>query len=298
MGFTERQGRHRSCVAQASGRSGSYFSLLCYIIQVKQTALIRNLNRIYNQGFASDFHEDFFSHSGFSNFGYWSEPCHHAQEASAALVHHLMAPVIQRGALQGPLLDVACGQGGTTRTLSAYLDPARITAINISQAQLEAAQKQAPGSHFQVMSATQLDFEAAHFEVLFCVEAVFHFETRRRFLREAFRVLQPGGFLVLTDVFFRWQPPVNIIPPANHIRSQSRYAELYLDAGFLRPEIQSVRPQTWAACGRALRQFAWRRLRQQPSVQNLRSWLSNHFRCSLYDQVIQDYLLVWAQKPE
>ena len=107
------------------------------------TDLIENLNRIYDQGFASDFHEDFFSHSGFSNFGYWLPGTADARQAAEQLVLRLLEPLQP---LQDPLLDVACGQGGTTRTLARFVPPDQITAINISQRQLGEAARRAPGS--------------------------------------------------------------------------------------------------------------------------------------------------------
>lgn len=257
------------------------------------TGLTENLNRIYDQGFASEFHEVFFDHSGFSNFGYWEAGITEAARAAENLVLKLIEPVLP---LTGPVLDVACGQGGTTRTLSRFVAPGQITAINISQQQLKAAAGNAPGCHFEQMSATRMRFPDQVFSHLLCVEAVFHFETRRRFLREAFRVLQPGGWLVLTDVRFRLSPPAQIIPPANHLHQWDKYPELYLEAGFASPKVISARAPTWAHCCKALKTYGRQRLRQQGPA-GLREWGMNELRCKLYDTVIQDYLLVWAQKP-
>ncbi|PIQ23872.1 hypothetical protein COW36_13625 [bacterium (Candidatus Blackallbacteria) CG17_big_fil_post_rev_8_21_14_2_50_48_46] len=256
--------------------------------------LQRNLNRIYDQGFASDFHEAFFQHSGFSNFGFWSEGITSAQAAAENLVLELLKPLEP---LQGPVLDVACGQGGTTRTLANLIPPDQVHAINISQQQLKNAQKNAPECHFHLMSATQLEFDANSLAGILCVEAVFHFETRRRFLKEAWRVLKPGGWLVLSDVQFRFPPPERIIPPANHFRNLAQYRQIYLDAGFESPTLRSVMKPTWKSCRDALRKYALKRLLQSPSPQSLKEWSLNEVRCKLYDAVMQDYLLVSVYKP-
>ena len=55
---------------------------------------------------------------------------------------------------------------------------------------------------YQCGNAMSLDFPDASFDRVMCVEAAFHFPDRTRFLQEAFRVLRPGGKLVVVD--FAW----------------------------------------------------------------------------------------------
>jgi MPBQ/MSBQ methyltransferase len=258
------------------------------------SALQANLNRIYDQGFASDFHEEFFSHSGFSNFGYWSKDTANATEAAEALVLKLLKPFLP---LTGPVLDVACGQGGTTRTLTHFLPAEQITAINISPKQLSAAERNAPGCQFKAMSATELELPDNSQAGILCVEAIFHFETRRRFLKEAWRILQPGGWLALSDVRFRFAPPARIIPPANHFHSIRQYPQIFKDAGFIELQVESALSPTWKACSKALRHYAWQRLQKTPSPQAFKEWSMNEVRCKLYDAAIADYLLVGMRKP-
>ena len=40
------------------------------------------------------------------------------------------------------------------------------------------------------MDATELDFRDNSFDSIICVEAAFHFDTREKFVREAYRVLK------------------------------------------------------------------------------------------------------------
>ena len=67
----------------------------------------------------------------------------------------------------------------------------------------------------QLGSATALAFADARFDKLVSVECAFHFDTRVDFLREAARVLKPGGTLALTDII-----PRSGIDPATYMRGE------------------------------------------------------------------------------
>ncbi len=102
------------------------------------------------------------------------------------------------------VLDVGCGLGATLEALDRSLSPLALTGLNIDARQLDACRtlRPAPGNTLAwvLADACALPFAPARFERVLCVEAVFHFASRRRFFREAARVLAPGGSLVLTDL--------------------------------------------------------------------------------------------------
>jgi ubiquinone/menaquinone biosynthesis C-methylase UbiE len=134
---------------------------------------------------------------GFCNFGYWEAGTRSIAQAHANLMERLLAFLSRR---DGRLLDVACGKGASTAYAGRYFSPARITGINVSDRQLLACRRTAPRSQFVKMDAAHLGFTDESFDNVLCVEAAFHFDSRERFLREAFRVLRRNGRLAVSDI--------------------------------------------------------------------------------------------------
>lgn len=102
------------------------------------------------------------------------------------------------------ILDVACGFGGLIQQIDESFTGMELTGINIDVRQLEICQRLQSASdnalRWQEADACDLPFGDGTFDVVFCIEAMFHFSCRRRFLMEARRVLKTGGRLVVTDV--------------------------------------------------------------------------------------------------
>jgi len=102
------------------------------------------------------------------------------------------------------VLDVGCGLGGTLHTINERLRDMALTGVNIDARQLELCRgiEAANGNRlrWQEADACRLPFAAASFDRVLCIEAMFHFASRRDFFAEASRVLRAGGVLVASDI--------------------------------------------------------------------------------------------------
>jgi ubiquinone/menaquinone biosynthesis C-methylase UbiE len=99
------------------------------------------------------------------------------------------------------ILDAGCGFGGTARLIAQQVRGARVIGVNVDARQVEEARrlKSAQNVRYLVADACKLPVASASVDRVLAVESVFHFPSRLRFLREARRVLRPGGRIVLSD---------------------------------------------------------------------------------------------------
>ncbi len=106
------------------------------------------------------------------------------------------------------VLDVGCGNGTTamwlSRTTGCAVKGIDLSGVRISNAQLKLAQQpealQARMA-FEKASATELPFADKTFTHVWSQAVIYHVHEQEEALREAYRVLQPGGIFVFDDLF-------------------------------------------------------------------------------------------------
>jgi ubiquinone/menaquinone biosynthesis C-methylase UbiE len=109
---------------------------------------------------------------------------------------------VQRG---HHVLDVACGRGKSSFILHCLNPEATVVGVDLLERHIATAQTlyaNARNLSYVAGNAMWLDFPDHSIDRLLCLEAAFHFPDRAQFLREAFRVVRPGGRVVVVD--FAW----------------------------------------------------------------------------------------------
>ncbi|MFZ2803843.1 MAG: class I SAM-dependent methyltransferase [Patescibacteria group bacterium] len=148
-------------------------------------------------------------HNGYLNFGLWENGNTDYLVAAENLIR-TMGQMVGLNA-QSRLLDVACGMGPQdvfiAKTFGCQIDAVDLTWKHVEHARRraqEAGLTDAITVHHG--NATELPFADATFTQVQCVEGAEHFNTREKFLKEAIRVLKPGGVIILGDYTLKRQP--------------------------------------------------------------------------------------------
>ncbi len=139
----------------------------------------------------------------YTNMGWWADGASDITAACEALLDRCASWAHIDEAED--VLDVGFGTGGPLVYWSG-LTGARVSGVNRSKEQTAVAVKRvrasAEAERIQISrgDATHLGFRDRSFDAVLSVEAGFHFDRREDFFREAWRVLRPGGCLVMTDI--------------------------------------------------------------------------------------------------
>ena len=151
------------------------------------------------------------------HWGYWSKPSAATLTSDdfALAADCLSQQVCFAGNVSSRqiILDVGCGFGGTLAVINETHSDMTLHGLNLDNRQLQRAKtlvqpKASNTVQFHQGNACALPFPNQVFDRVLAVECIFHFPDRAQFLKEAFRVLKPGGILSLSDF-----TPKNVIAP-------------------------------------------------------------------------------------
>lgn len=136
------------------------------------------------------------------NYGYAddSEPTHVPAGAPEHYCLRLYEHTLAGAEVAGrDVLEVSCGRGGGASWLTRALGPASCVGLDLSEENIRIARARGDGPLFVVGDAHELRFPAGSFDVVVNIEASHLYADRRRFYREVYDVLRPGGWFGYAD---------------------------------------------------------------------------------------------------
>jgi ubiquinone/menaquinone biosynthesis C-methylase UbiE len=117
-------------------------------------------------------------------------------------------------------IDVGCGRGRSSFQIAMENPDVTVEAIDFLPENVSAADYlygNTRNLNYRQGRAEALPFEAESCDRIHCLEAAFHFD-RAEFLRSAYRILRPGGRMVIVDFMFKSSTSREILPtPAGRI---------------------------------------------------------------------------------
>src|SRR3989338_4278084 len=109
------------------------------------------------------------------------------------------------------ILDAGCGIGGSSLWLGENFD-VKIKGITLNKKQLEKAKSLAIHHglqrkvEFEIQNYLHTKFTDNTFDVVWGEESVCYAENKKDFLKEAYRILKPGGRVIIADGFLKREP--------------------------------------------------------------------------------------------
>jgi cyclopropane fatty-acyl-phospholipid synthase-like methyltransferase len=250
----------------------------------------------------------------YQNLGYWKDGPDSLDVAAEAMADLLARTASLSGADEA--LDVGFGFADQDIFWAEKYQPRIICGINITPEQVchARARIRERGLIDRVLleegDATRLRFSDSSFDVVIAMESAFHFRSREDFFREAWRVLRPGGRLVMADLAATskllrlrdrlagtigrsfWQIPKENLYPA------AIYQKKLEDCGFVAVEVRSI----WHDVYPPFVEFALVRLNDQELAERMNPLFRRMLMSSLkarrrLSSEAMDYVLVSAVKP-
>ncbi|HMQ07602.1 MAG TPA: class I SAM-dependent methyltransferase [Saprospiraceae bacterium] len=104
------------------------------------------------------------------------------------------------------ILDAGCGVGGTVLHICQSQEVV-VHGITLSRKQVEKCKRNAENSHlkgraiFSMQDYCNTSFEPESFDAIYAIESVCHAHEKMDYLKEAYRILKPGGIAIIADFF-------------------------------------------------------------------------------------------------
>ena len=137
------------------------------------------------------------------HYGFWDDDIKSHEES---LENTIKTVFSELEPLKGDyILDAGCGVGGSCRYLLDHYD-VTVSGITYSDLLLKKAREKSINYdsnrlQYYFMDYTNTEFEDETFDRVYAIESVCYAQDKHDFIKEAFRILKPGGKLVVADGF-------------------------------------------------------------------------------------------------
>ena len=177
------------------------------------------------------------------HYGYWDK---HVKTFSQSLqrMNEVMAEAgnIKRGDV---VLDAGCGVGGSSIFLASAIG-CKVIGVTLSEKQVQQAKQNAIRKNisdslaFKAMDYSNTGFPNESFDVVWGCESICYADNKEQFIKEAFRLLKPGGKLIVADGFVtkfenndhtvirKWLDGWQV----NYLESMQRFCDFMQRSGF------------------------------------------------------------------
>lgn len=252
------------------------------------------------------------------HYGYWDEDRPYDQHQ--ALLNKNRVLYEKAGIQPGDkVLDAGCGIGGSTIWMAREHGNS-VTGITISGKQAEYARQHARRHgvaelvNFEVADFCATPFADASFDVVWALESSCHALNKGDFLGEAWRVLRPGGRLVVCDGFLlqrqfneqQWQAIVTCLNgwAVPNLCGRDEFSGLLQQQGFASIVCHDITAQTMASAD-----YMYKVAKRLQPVQKISQWLGLRSKAQtanylvglaqhqLFTEKLTEYLIFTAQKP-
>ncbi|QSB02706.1 methyltransferase domain-containing protein [Methylomonas sp. EFPC1] len=251
------------------------------------------------------------------HYGYWDEAKPYDQHQALLNKNQVL---YEKAGIQASdkVLDAGCGIGGSTIWM-AKQHGNRVTGITISAKQADYARQHAKRHgvaelvDFEVADFCATPFPDASFDVVWALESSCHALKKGDFLREAWRVLKPGGRIVVCDGFVlqrqfneqQWQAVVTCLNgwAVPNLCARDEFTDLLEQQGFQTIVCHDITAQTHASVehmykvAKRLKPVQtisqWLGLRSKAQTANYLVGLAQH---QLFTEKLTEYCIFTAQK--
>jgi len=251
------------------------------------------------------------------HYGYWDEdkPYHQHQ----ALLNKNRVLYEKAGIRPGDqVLDAGCGIGGSSIWMAKQYGN-QVTGITISAKQAGYARQHAKRHgvaelvNFEVADFCATPFADASFDVVWALESTCHALNKGDFLQEAYRLLRPGGRLVVCDGFVRqrrfsqsqWQAVVTCLNgwAVPNLCTREEFAGLLAEQGFLAVQCHDITQQTEPSV-----EYMYKVAKRLQLVQKFSQWLGLRSKAQtanylvglaqyrLFNERLTEYCIFTAEK--